>query len=105
MSTNIVKVNKQLSELLLFVEEEINKGKKVILGGDFNLEPASPKYQKVTSLLIDQTLILRPLANFNKTFPQKDFIFTSTGTSKDHKKIEYPIYFSDHPGLGLSISL
>ena len=91
---NYEHLNNQLSQLLEFAKIETNNGKEVILGGDFNLEPESSEYNLITNFLIDQTLVLRPLANYKKTYPQRDYIFTSNGTSKNHMKMEYPLYLA-----------
>lgn len=96
-------LNQQLEQLLIFIKEQIKKGKKIILGGDFNFNQDSKNYKKITELLIDNTKKLRE--KIKKRYPhgQIDFIFSSEKNSKDYNGPEHPLYISDHPGIEIEL--
>jgi endonuclease/exonuclease/phosphatase family metal-dependent hydrolase len=96
-------LDQQFEQLLKFIKEQMKKGKKMILGGDFNFNQNSKNYKKITELLIDNTKGLRK--KIKKRYPhgQIDFIFSSEKNSKDYNGPEYPLYISDHPGIEIEL--
>ena len=99
---NVKNLNKQFEQLFNFVKEKIKEGKKIILGGDFNFKRSSKNYKKITKLLTDNTIPLKSRIN-QKNSKQIDFIFSSEKNSKNYTQPIYPIFVSDHAGIGIEL--
>ncbi|GEM_PF-6297848 len=100
-------LNKQFQELLRFIKQQIKQKKKIILAGDFNFTPHSENYKLITKLLLDNTK--RPEKQIKREhkkryhYGEKDFIFSSFKKSKNYSEPSYPIFVSDHPGIGIEL--
>jgi endonuclease/exonuclease/phosphatase family metal-dependent hydrolase len=99
---NVENLNKQFEQLLNFVKEKIKHGKKIVLGGDFNFKRSSKKYKKITKLLTDNTIPPKSKMNQNNA-EQIDFIFSSEKNSRNYVQPIYPIFVSDHEGIGIEL--
>jgi exonuclease III len=110
---NVKSLNKQFEQLFDFVKEKIKEGKKIIVGGDFNFNPNSKNYKEITKILNDETI--PPKLKIDQEIPPKlkikpkydseqiDFIFSSKKKCKNYKEPIYPIFVSDHPGIGIEL--
>ncbi len=104
---SVENLNRQFQELLLFIKERIKERKKVVLAGDFNFTSHSKNYKQITSLLEDNTKRQKKeiKAEHRKKYHygDKDFVFSSFKKSKDYFEPAYPIFVSDHPGIGVEL--
>lgn len=104
---SVENLNKQFNELLDFIKKKIKQRKKIILAGDFNFTSHSNNYKQITKLLQDNTIKQKKeirVRNRKKYhYGDKDFIFSSFKKSKNYFEPSYPIFVSDHPGIGIEL--
>ncbi|MEK6853103.1 MAG: endonuclease/exonuclease/phosphatase family protein [Nanoarchaeota archaeon] len=112
----------QSEQLFEYVKKKIEKGRKIILAGDFNFERESMPYYAFANLLEDMTSSLESLLDFignseeetqhiHREFVkhpakgnQLDFVFSNIGKTK---KSQYVTHISQYPSdhLGISVKI
>lgn len=103
---NVKCLNKQFEQLFDFLRRIIKEGKKIILGGDFNFNRNSKNYKEIIKILNDETIPPKSKTNLKQIkydYGEIDFIFSSNRKSKNYTEPIYPIFVSDHPGIGIEL--